>query len=160
MVSFLITISRYTPVVDQSRRHRIRRPPRPARLLGLGAALVALVGFVVVPASLPLCTTAMGECGLVATAVAAPGVRCTMDEAGLGGMPCCVEDAAPGDPQPAPSGKTDSGLRVQSESPAPVLAAGDALLATSSPAGLTLAAPPETALQPVPLYTLLSILLT
>lgn len=143
-----------------NRSDRIRRIPQAARLAGLGPALAALAGFAVVPTSLPLCTTAMDECGLVATMVAAPGARCTMDEAGLGGMPCCIEDAAPGDPQPAPPGKADPGHRAQPEAQAPVPAGGDALLAACSPAALGLAPEPKPALPSVPLYTLLSVLLT
>lgn len=160
MVSVLITIPRYTPLVDQSRRHRIRRIPRAPSLLGLGAALVALAGFVVVPASLPLCTAAMEECGLVATAGAAPETRCTMDEAGLGGMPCCVEEAAPGDPQPVPPGKVDSGPRIQAEAPAPLLTASHGVLPGSAGPVLAPDAAAARTASTVPLYTLLSILLT
>lgn len=139
---------------------RSYRIPPAARLAGLGLALVALAGFVVVPASLPLCTPAMEECGLVATAGAAPETRCTMDEAGLGGMPCCVEDAAPGDPQPVPPGKVDSGPRIQAEAPAPLLTASHGIL--PGPAG-PVPAPDAAAARKastIPLYTLLSILLT
>lgn len=143
-----------------NRSDRICRISRAPSLFGLGAALVALAGFVLVPASLPLCTTAMDECGLVATAVSAPGARCTMDEAGLGGMPCCVEEAAPDDPQPVPPGQVDSGPRIQAEAPAQLLAASHGILPGSAgPVPAPDAAAARTA-STVPLYTLLSILLT
>ena len=122
------------------------------------AALAVAVALLVVPASLPLCAMEMEACSVDVPAVPA-GAHCPMDTAGFGEMSCCVEDATPQAPAPAVPGKADAERQLQS-TPALAPAAVD-LASTAFPASAPVV--PEAAdlaASPVPLYTLLSSLLS
>lgn len=140
-------------LVSESRRIR------PRRLSGLLASWAMVPVLLVVPASLPLCAMEMEACAVDAP-VMPGGVHCPMEASGLGEMPCCVRDAAPQAPAPAAPGKADADLRVQLKAPGPVAALAHAPLATladAAPVPSPTAAPAAPA---VPLYTLLSTLLS
>lgn len=136
-----------------------RRNRRASRLSGLLASWAVAFVLVLLPAALPLCGMEMDLCSVDAVAVPA-GTHCPMDEAGGPEMPCCVQDTSPQGPAPATPGKADADLRVQLKAQAPPPTPAETLFAmptVEAPAPVpvaTLAAPA------VPLYTLLSTLLS
>ena len=143
--------------------NRHRRPRRLSVLASVIPSWILVPVLLVVPASLPLCGMEMEACAVDAPRVPV-GSHCALaamgDAAGLGEMPCCVSDAAPQGPAPAAPGKADADLRVQLKAPAPVVAPAHAFLAApfhAAPAVCSTAAPAASA---VPLYTLLSTLLS
>ena len=132
------------------------------------SAVLALVAVMLaLPVSAPLCASALGVCALPTAAAPPVGAHCPMAAAmeGMGDgadMDCCVSDAAPQEPAPAvpgPSGKVDGERSLQTVAG---LAPVPASLAFATPA-LPAPAPEPTAnlaASPVPLYTLLSSLLS
>ncbi|MFP3941179.1 MAG: hypothetical protein ACLF0P_12790 [Thermoanaerobaculia bacterium] len=133
---------------------RSLRRLRSAASLAVAPLLLALV------ASAPLCELGMEECLLPEPApmgAMADGSHCPMDAAGLGDMPCCVEEAVPHGPSPAAPGSPD--LRVQLDLQALAPAAAAASLEAPRPAAHRPVRPEPPMASPVPLYTLLSTLL-
>lgn len=153
-----------------------RPTPRPAVAL---AALALAAVMLVVPASAPLCASELGVCPMPeAPALAKAPARSTAEphcpmaaahrgEHGaapdLSAMDCCVTDAAPYGPVPAvptPAKKADAERQLQ---PLPALTpAAVALGSPTRPAPAPAVSPPaaDLAASSVPLYTLLSSLLS
>jgi hypothetical protein len=142
--------------VSENRHHRNRRA---LGVSGLLASWVLALVLVVVPAALPLCGMEMDLCSMEVAAVPT-GTHCPMEEAGRPEMPCCVQDTSPQGPAPATPGKADADLRVQLKAQAPAPTLVQTLFATPTveapaPAPVAILATPA-----VPLYTLLSTLLS
>lgn len=135
--------------------HRILPRLRNAASLAVAPLLLALV------ASAPLCELGVEACFLPEPPRAgsmAGGDHCPMDAAGLGDMPCCVEESVPHGPSPAAPGAPD--LRVQLDFQGVAPAAVAANLAAPRPAAHRPVRPEPPTAPPVPLYTLLSTLLS
>jgi hypothetical protein len=142
-------------------------PRRPAPRLPFALAALALAAvMLVVPASAPLCASDLGVCAMPEAPAEAHCPLAAAHGSGHDGVPamdCCVTDAAPHGPVPAvptPAKKADAERQLQ---PLPALA--PVALALGSPALPTpapTASPPaaDLAASPVPLYTLLSSLLS
>jgi hypothetical protein len=145
-------------------------PIRPTPRLSVSLAALALAAvMLVVPASAPLCASGLGVCAMPEAPAKAHCPLAAAHGSGHDGGPamdCCVTDAAPQGPVgpvpavPTPAKKADAERQLQ---PLPALA--PVALALGSPAlpGPAPQAPPlaaELAASPVPLYTLLSSLLS
>lgn len=143
-----------------------RYPRAPSRRSALRASLapaLLIPALLLVPAALPLCDMGAEACFTVVPGPAAPsagpGDHCPMEAAALDEMPCCVRDAGPVEPTPVTPPKADTGLQVKLHLQVPVVAVtstvtvlpGEVLARVPAPA---LAAPA------VPLYTLLSTLIS
>lgn len=132
----------------------------PGFAASLAGVLVPLL--LLVPAGLPLCDPGVEACAITVP-VAPAGAHCPMEtlaaSGGAGPMECCIQDAAPPGPAPAAPAKGDGDLRApfQASAPAPVAVSGRMALATVTSAPAATAAPTAS---PVPLYTLLSTLLS
>lgn len=127
---------------------------RSAACLAVAPLLLVLV------ASAPLCELSMEACFQPEPAQVgsmADGAHCPMEAAGLGEMPCCVEETVPHGPSPAAPGSPD--VRVPLDSPALVPASFQATLALEFQGDGRPVRHGPPAAPPVPLYTLLSTLL-
>lgn len=128
---------------------------RSAACLAVAPLLLVLV------ASAPLCELGMEACFQPEPAQVgsmADGAHCPMDAAGLGEMPCCVEETVPHGPSPAAPGSPDLRVQLDPHALAPVAVA--ASLEAPRPAAHRPVRPEPPMASPVPLYTLLSTLLS
>lgn len=125
---------------------------RTAACLAVASLLLALV------VSAPLCELGMEACFLPGSLPAEGASHCPMDAAGLGEMPCCIEEAVPHGPSPAAPGTPGQRVQIDPHAVAPVSLPAPLAPPTTTERGFLRPAPP--AASPVPLYTLLSSLLS
>lgn len=130
---------------------------RPLHRLRTAACLALAPLLLVLVASAPLCELGMEACFLPEPSPAEGASHCPMDAAGLGEMPCCVEEAVPHGPSPAAPGTPDQRVQLDPHAVAPVSLPAPLALPSTTERGSLRPAPP--AASPVPLYTLLSSLL-
>lgn len=130
---------------------------RPLHRLRTAACLAVAPLLLVLVASAPLCEMGMEACFLAEPSLAEGASHCPMDAAGLGEMPCCVEEAVPHGPSPAAPGTPDQRVQIDPQAVAPV--SFEARPAASSATAHRSLRPAPPAASPVPLYTLLSSLL-
>lgn len=142
-------------------RHLRTASGRPSlRALLAPVALVPVL--LLVPAALPLCGMEVEACFTAAAPAVPPtalGDHCPMETAVQAEMPCCVEDTAPAEPVPVSPPAADSGSQLKIQLHAPAVAVAALTVPLPAPAPARAPAPDSTA-PAVPLYTLLSSLLS